>query len=80
MKSELQIGFAITKDADPQIILLIVADGQVVQQKEITAEIMSVVASKVLAQGGKAIGTMVNPDGTQGDKIKFTASKVEAFH
>ena len=38
---------------------------------------MSAVSNKILAQGGKGIGYMINQDGSLGDRIKFTASKVE---
>lgn len=45
----------------------------------ITAQVMSAVSNKILAQGGKGIGYMINQDGSLGDRIKFTASKVETI-
>ena len=77
---DFQIGFALTKDEVPEIIVVIVANGQVVGEKNFTAEIMTIAAEKTLAQNGKCVGRIVNPDGSIGDLIKFTASKIEGLH
>lgn len=76
----IQIGFALTKDEVPEIIIVIVANGQVVGEKNFTAEIMTIAAEKTLAQNGESIGRIVNPDGSIGDLVKFTASKIKGLH
>lgn len=77
MQQEIKIGIALTNDEVPEIMILIIQDGQVLLQQEITAVLMSVVAEKVFAQDGKCFGRLVNKDGSLGDLVKFKASKVE---
>lgn len=75
----LSIGFVLTKDEVPEIRMMIVVNGQIVQAKVVTAEIMTIAAQKVFAQEGKCHGRMLNSDGTVGDMVSFKASKVEVY-
>lgn len=84
MSVDLALG--LSPDDEPLIIAYILIDGKPVASQEITASVMTIVASKVLKQGGKAVGTMVPAaiDKSQtvvaGQRIKFTASKIEGLH
>lgn len=78
MKDLIGVGFHINQDGEvPEIHMTVVVNGYVVDEKDVTAMIMSVAAEKVFLQNGKCIGRLVNPDGSVGDLVKFKASKVE---
>lgn len=74
------IKIGVTTDSTPEITIQVILDGvPIMDPKIITAQVMSAVSNKILAQGGKGIGYMINQDGSLGDCIKFTASKVETI-
>ncbi|MET6262610.1 hypothetical protein WID10_28325 [Klebsiella variicola] len=75
-----KVAIGVTNDPTPEIQIQVLIDGEpIMDPKNITAEVMSAVSDKILAQGGKGIGYMINKDGSLGDRIKFTASKVETI-
>lgn len=77
---DVAIALGVTKDTTPEITVQVILDGvPIMDPQVITAQVMSAVSNKILAQGGKGIGYMINQDGSLGDRIKFTASKVETI-
>lgn len=76
----IKVLLAMTEDETPEILIqVLINDMPAMTPEVITAEVMSIVSHKILAQGGKGIGHMINQDGSLGDRIKFTASKVETI-
>lgn len=76
----IKVLLAITNDETPEIEVQVLIDGIPVMHPEaITGQVMTAVATKILAQGGKGVGNLINQDGSLGDRIKFTASKVETI-
>ncbi|MGQ6545457.1 hypothetical protein ACUND2_22590 [Serratia sp. IR-2025] len=76
----IKVLLGMSEDATPEIIVQVLIDGVPAMHPEvITPEVMSVVSHKILAQGGKGVGNLINQDGSLGDRIKFTASKVETI-
>lgn len=74
------LAIGVTTDTTPEITVQVILDGvPIMDPQVITAQVMSAVSNKILAQGGKGIGYMINQDGSLGDHIKFTASKVETI-
>lgn len=77
---DVKLALMVTKDPIPEICFQVIIDGvPIMDPKVITAEVMSAVSTKILAQGGKGFGSLVNTDGSISDRIKFTASKVETI-
>ena len=77
---DVKLALMVTDETTPEIRFQVILDGVAIMEPQIiTAEVMSVVSTKILAQGGKGIGYMINKDGSLGDHIKFTASKVETI-
>ena len=77
---DVALALRVTTDTTPEITVQVILDGVAIMDPQIiTAEVMSAVSNKILAQGGKGIGYMINQDGSLGDRIKFTASKVETI-
>ena len=77
---DVALAIGVTTDTTPEITVQVILDGvPIMDPQVITAEVMSAVSNKILAQGGKGIGYMINHDGGLGDRIKFTASKVETI-
>lgn len=77
---DVALAIGVTTDTTPEITVQVILDGvPIMDPKNITAEVMSAVSEKILAQGGKGIGYMIKQDGSLGDRIKFTASKVETI-
>ena len=77
---DVALAIGVTTDTTPEITVQVFLDGvPIMDPQVITAEVMSAVSNKILAQGGKGLGYMINHDGSLGDRIKFTASKVETI-
>lgn len=77
---DVALAIGVTTDTTPEITVQVILDGvPIMDPQVITAQVMSAVSNKILAQGGKGIGYMINQDGNLGDRIKFTASKVETI-
>ena len=77
---DVALAIGVTTDTTPEITVQVILDGvPIMDPQVITAEVMSAVSNKILAQGGKGIGYMINKDDSLGDRIKFTASKVETI-
>jgi hypothetical protein len=77
---DVALSIGVTTDTTPEITVQVILDGvPIMDPQVITAQVMSAVSNKILAQGGKGIGYMINQDGSLGDRIKFTASKVETI-
>lgn len=77
---DVALTIGVTTDTTPEITVQVILDGvPIMDPQVITAQVMSAVSNKILAQGGKGIGYMINQDGSLGDCIKFTASKVETI-
>ena len=77
---DVALAIGVTTDTTPEITVQVILDGvPIMDPQVITAQVMSAVSNKILAQGGKGIGYMINQDGSLGDLIKFTASKVETI-
>lgn len=75
-----ELALGVTSDPIPEITVQVILDGvPIMDPQVITAEVMSAVSTKILSQGGKGVGTMINKDGSLGDRIKFTATKVETI-
>lgn len=74
---DVKIGIALTDDEVPEIRVIVIVDGHVVVNQEMTAVLMTAVAEKVFAQNGKCFGRLIKQDGTVGDMVSFKASKVE---
>lgn len=75
-----KVAIGVTNESTPEIQIQVLIDDQpIMDPQNITAQVMSAVSEKILAQGGKGIGYMINKDGSLGDRIKFTASKVETI-
>lgn len=78
--SDVALAIGVTTDTTPEITVQVILDGvPIMDPQVITTEVMSAVSKKILAQGGKGIGYMINKDGSLGDRIKLTASKVETI-
>lgn len=76
----IKVLLGMTEDETPEIVVqVLINDIPAIEPEIITANVMSIVSHKILAQGGKGIGYMINQDGSLGDRIKFTASKVETI-
>lgn len=76
----IKVLLAMTEDETPEIMVQVLIDDMPAMNPEIiTAQVMSLVSRKILAQGGKGVGNMINQDGSLSDRIKFTASKVETI-
>lgn len=77
---DVALAIGVTTDTTPEITVQVILDGvPIMDPQVITAQVMSAVSNKILAQGGKGIGYMLNQDGSLGDRIKFTVSKVETI-
>lgn len=77
---DVALAIGVTTDTTPEITVQVILDGvPIMDPQVITAQVMSAVSNKILAQGGKGIGFMINQDSSLGDRIKFTASKVETI-
>lgn len=77
---DVALAIGVTTDTTPEITVQVILDGvPIMDPQVITAQVMSAVSNKILAQGGKGIGFMINQDGSLGYRIKFTASKVETI-
>ena len=77
---DVALAIGVTTDTTPEITVQVILDGvPIMDPQVITAQVMSAVSNKILAQGGKGIGYMINQDDSLGDRIKFTASKVETI-
>lgn len=77
---DVALAIGVTTDTTPEITVQVILDGvPIMDPQVITAQVMSAVSNKILAQGGKGIGFMINQDGSLDDRIKFTASKVETI-
>ena len=77
---DVKLALMVTDESTPEIRFQVILDGVAITEPQIiTAEVMHVVSAKILAQGGKGIGYMINKDGSLGDRIKFTASKIETI-
>lgn len=77
---DIKLALSITNEKTPEIQVQVSVDGYPIMDPQIiTAELMTAVATKILAQGGKGVGKLINEDGSLGDLIKFTATKVETI-
>ena len=66
---DIALAIGVTTDTTPEITVQVILDGvPIMDPQVITAQVMSAVSNKILAQGGKGIGYMINQDGSLGEQ------------